>query len=398
MTLVSGKEPVSKREGLKIAMVGTKGIPAKWGGIEKYVEEISTRLVLRGHKVTVYGSNWYCNGTFPGMNLGIRIVKVPSLNFKATDALSNSALASFFAAIEKFDIINFHGYASYLFVPLLKMTGKLTLVTTHGIESGWDNPKYGLSGRSILRSAFRIGVKHADMVFTVANHLKSGLERKYNVKSEVLPSGLDETESLIPNLICRKYGLSGMDYVLFIGRIDPIKRVEWMLDLSNAFKENSLKIVIAGGPQDASTETYYEELLIKAKRNSRVIFTGPVHGTEKAELLGNCRFLINPSEYEGLPITILEAISQSRCCLASNIPAHAEVIENGETGFLFPSNHKDQFISIARKIAAAPRENLDSVGLKAKETLEMVFNWDHTTDRFIEFCRRLCRERNAETI
>lgn len=379
-------------------MIGTKGIPAKWGGIEKYIEEIGLRLVLRGHKVTVYGSSWYCNGKSSRMHLGMRVVRVPSLNFKATDALTNAMLASMCAATDRFDVINFHGYASYLFVPLLKMTGKIALVTTHGIESGWDNPKYGLSGRSVLKSAFRIGVKNADMMFTVANHLKSGLERNYHVMAEVLPSGLDIVENAMPTLINKKYGLDGMDYVLFLGRIDPIKRIEWLLDLSDALKANPLKIVVAGGPQDASTAAYFEGLLKKAGNDPHVIFTGPVRGKEKAELIGNCRFFINPSEYEGLPITILEAISYGRCCLASDIPAHAEVIEHGTTGFLFPCSRKDRFISLAQELSATPGEALNSVGLMAKETTEPVFNWDHTTDRFIKLCQKLCSERNAKKI
>jgi glycosyltransferase involved in cell wall biosynthesis len=397
--LISLKKNPDRRAGLKIAMVGTKGIPAKWGGIEKYIEEISTRLVIRGHSVTVFASKWFTESHVNSTYKGIQVKRVPSLHFQASDALTNAAFASFSAATENFDVVNFHGYASYFFVPIIKMAGKIALVTTHGIESGWNNPKYGWSGRSVLRSAFSIGVKKADRVFTVAHHLKLDIEKRYHVTVEVLPSGLDMVEKAAPNIIKRKYGLRGMDYILFLGRIDPIKRIDWVLDLSDILEETPVKkVVIAGGPQDTSTSDYYKILQKNAENKTRIVFTGPVYGREKTELLANCRFFINPSKHEGLPITILEAISNGKCCLASDIPAHAEVMEHGSTGFLFHYDRRDSFRSLARELAVTPQDKLTSIGFQAKKKIEFVFNWDHTTDKFIETCQRLHNKKNAKAM
>ena len=136
---------------MKIAFIGTKGIPAKWGGIEKYIEEVSIRLAAMGHELTVFGSKWYCGSLKKARYKNVRVLQLPSLHLQATDALSNACLATCLSFGKRFDIVNFHGYASYLYMPFFKFQKIKTVVTPHGVESGWDNPKYGLLGRTILK-------------------------------------------------------------------------------------------------------------------------------------------------------------------------------------------------------------------------------------------------------
>ncbi len=363
---------------LNIAMIGTKGIPAKWGGIEKYIEEIGCRLARRGHTVTVFGSKWYCGDYAEDTYLGMRIFRVPTVHLKATDALTNAFFATMVIAAGNYDIVNFHGYASYYFAPLAGRKGKLTVVTAHGVESGWDNPKYGFLARKIIKQAFRIGLTRADLVTTVAEHLKVTIQEKFNIEAHVLPSGLDKVDFQPAAIIKQKYNLKGLDYLLFLGRIDPIKRVDWLLDLPAKLSEN-LKIVIAGGPQDTSTEAYYHELTGKSKDLSNIIFTGAVSGDEKAELLSNCLMFLAPSSYEGLPITVLEALAHARCCVASQIPAHCEVVEDGLTGFLFPRNDKSAFIRLVNQLITKPKEYIASVGDRANKRAAAKLNWDKTS-------------------
>jgi glycosyltransferase involved in cell wall biosynthesis len=371
---------------MKIAMVGTKGIPAKWGGIEKYIEEIGKRLVERGHEVTVFGSKWFLRDFREKTYLGMRICRLPTVHFQATDALSNAFLATIALIGSDYEIVHFHGFASYYFIPLIKKAKKLTMLTVHAMESNWDNDKYNSLGKSIIKKAFHVGIRNVNCVTTVAEHLKERLEKQYNTKSFLLPSGLDEVHLCKPELIKQKYNLQGSDYILFLGRIDPIKRIDWLLDLPGIL--NNICLVIAGGAQDPPTETYLKSLKQKAAGNSKVIFTGPVFGKEKAELLSNCLLFVAPSENEGLPITVLEAIAYSRCCIASDIQAHSAVLENNITGFLFQKNDKDGFIAMVADVINKS-DKLRHIGKAAHQHAESNFDWDKTAEQTEQLYKKL---------
>ncbi len=369
---------MTKRK-IKIAYIGTKGIPAKWGGIEKYIEEVGRRMVTRGHDVTVFGSKWYCDKYEEPLYLGMQIQRVPSIKLQATDALTNAFWAALATIKGKYDIAHFHGLASYFYIPMVKKSGKITITTTHAMESNWENTKYNLLGRLVIKQAFKFGIRHAHHTTTVAQHLKDKIKSNYGREALLLPSGLDRVAYQAPDVIKRKYSLYGKDYLLFLGRIDPIKRVEWVLDLSSMLDKN-IYMVIAGGAQDSSTEAYLHYLKQKARPDTNVIFTGPVFGREKAELFSNCLMFLAPSMDEGLPLTVLEAIAYGKCCIVSDLPAFRTVIENGLTGFLFPKNDKDQFIAtVANLIPAA--QKLELIGKTAKQKITSAFDWEKTAER-----------------
>lgn len=384
-----------KNDHVKIAFIGLKGIPAKWGGIEVYVEELGRRLVERGHDVTVFGSRWFCeSGEMKDYN-GIHVRPLRSLHFRTTDAFSNAFLATIVVAIEDFDVVSFHGYASYLFVPFVRRLGKITMVTTHGVESGWNNPKYGFFVRGTIRQAFKIGIRQADVVTTVANHLKERINAFFKVDAHLLPSGIPDVNIKPAQIIRQRYGLNGLDYLLFLGRIDPIKRVEWILDLAKNLK-GVVKIVIAGGAQDCSTKAYMQNLVRRAGNSLHVIFTGPVFGSVKAELLSNCLIFLAPSKNEGYPITLLEAVAYGRCCVASDIPAHKEIIRDGITGFLFHTSEKKQFIDLAEKLISKQKNFVESIGSKARNTVVEELTWKNTADRFEHLIKRLVHDKREK--
>lgn len=361
--------------------MGLKGIPAKWGGMEKYVEEIGCRLAERGHEITVFGSRWYCKDYKNDYYKGIRIRRVPTLHSRATDALSCAFMATLSTVFAKYDIVHLHGYASYYFIPLLRAFGKTTVITTHGIESGWENPKYGTIGKNTIARAFKTGINRAHQITTVANYLKTRIAEKFGIDAEVCSSGITNETILPPALITEKYGLKGEDYLLFLGRIDPIKRINWVLEAKTILPAE-VKVVIAGGAQDASSGNYLKRLQDAHRNDKRVIFTGSVYGTEKAELLSNCLLFVSPSQDEGLPITLLEACSYGKCSIVTDIDAYREVIENGMNGFLFPVDVKEKFFKTIKNTLQMPIKSIRQIGSKAKKTVDSHFNWDDTVNSY----------------
>lgn len=368
---------------MRIAMLGTKGIPAKWGGIEKYVEEVGKRLVERGHEVTVFGTRWYSGEYREKTYLGMKICSVPTLHVQATDAVCNALLSSIVVMKNGYDIVHFHGHSSYCVMPLVRKAGKVAVITVHQIESAWDNPKYNSFGQKVIKSMFVKGVRDADRITTVANYLRSQIKAEFSRDSEVVPSGIEAAQREQPRIIREKYGLTGEDYFLFLGRIDPVKRVDWLLDLLPQLKAHrtAWKIVIAGGAQDSTTGAYLRRLQAAGAEEGACLFTGPVQGQEKAELLSNCLGFVMPSGKEGLPITLLEAMAYGRCCLASDIPAHREVIEDGISGLLFDSLDKADYAARFDCLLSLSEVRRTEMGKAAGEHVRENFDWDQTVDR-----------------
>jgi glycosyltransferase involved in cell wall biosynthesis len=381
---------------IKIAYIGCKGIPAKWGGIEKYIEEVGQRLVDRGHTVTVYGSKWYCADYKQALYKGIRLKQVPTVRFQATDALTNGLSASLATMKNIYDIVHFHGLASYYYIPMVKLTGKITVATTHAMESNWDNVKYNRLGRWVIKKAFETGMKHAHSITTVSKHLKVKIKKEYHRNAILLPAGLDKVKLQEPDIIRKKYGLHGKGYLLFLGRIDPIKRTDWVFHLAQNLDKN-INLVIAGGSQDSATENYLNQLKKEAGAYRNIIFTGPVTGKEKAELFSNCLVFLAPSLDEGLPITVLEAIAYGQCCVVSDIPAFTSVIENGVSGFIFPKTSVNKFISTVSNLMNS-QQRLMLVGKEAKRKMIAKFDWDDTTKKTERlYCKLLDRKFNLNS-
>jgi len=282
-------------------------------------------------------------------------------------------------ANDDYDIAHFHGYVSCYFIPYIKRSGKKTIFTAHGVESGWDNPKYGFVARSIIKRAFSWGVSRADCVTTVANYLQTELRQRFHINALVTPSGIDREPILAPEIIKENYGLHGNDYLLFLGRIDPIKRVEWLMDLPSILTEG-IRVVVAGGPQDSASSRYFEQLKGQCSDKQSLVFTGPVWGREKNELLSNCLAFLAPSKNEGLPVALLEALAIGKCCIASDIAAHKEIIEDGISGFLFDTNNRRAFVDKVNHVLKLPTPETYRVGEKARERVEKVFDWERTSD------------------
>ena len=378
---------------LSIAYVGTKGIPARWGGIETYVEQVGKRLAERGHHITVFSSLWYSAGFKGSQYCGMRIARVPSLRLQATDALTNGFFASWAVMHGAYDIAHFHGLASYFYVPLVRKSGTLTVTTTHAMESNWENRKYNRLGRWMIKRAFEIGIRHSHRTSTVARHLQAKMQRRYAVEPAMLPAGLEPSKPAAAKVITDRYGLRGNDFLLFLGRIDPIKRIEWVVDLHRSVP-NRIRIVIAGGAQDSMTGAYLRSLQRASAGNPQVIFTGAVAGRKKRELLSNCIMLVAPSADEGLPLTVLEAASYGRPCVVSDLPAFQSVIENGRTGYLFPKEDRQQFAATVTTALQSP-DRLETMGTSAQKELTQRFDWDITAERTESLYYRLLEQQET---
>ena len=315
---------------MKIAMIGHKRIPSREGGIEIVVDKISTELVKRGNRVVAYnrkghhvsGKNFESAETLKEYN-GIKLKTVFTFQSSKLNAIVYSALAAIRASFSHFDVVHFHaeGPASMCFLP--KLFGKRVIVTIHGLD--WQRSKWGGFATKFLKFGEKTAAKYADEVIVLSKNVQNYFLDTYGRKTVYIPNGIERAEIKEPSLITEKYGLKKDSYILFLGRIVPEKGVHYLI---NAFKniQTDKKLVIAGG--SSHTSEYMHEVKQLAKDDDRIIFTDFVQGQMLEELYSNAYIYCLPSDLEGMPLSLLEAMSYDNCCLTSDIPECTEVCED----------------------------------------------------------------------
>ena len=357
---------------MKIAMIGHKRIPSREGGVEIVVEELSTRLVKIGHRVDVYNrkGNNVANKNIKTKKLkkykGVNIITIPTINKKGLDALIYSFFASIVASFKKYDCLHYHAEGSCAMLWIPHLFRKRIVVTIHGLD--WQRAKWGGFATKYIKFGEKLAAKYADEIIVLSKGVQKYFKDTYNRDTNFIPNGVNIPEIKEPNIIKEKYNLNGNDYILFLARIVPEKGLHYLIDAYNQIKTDK-KLVIAGGA--SHTNDYYKEIQEKVKGNKNIIMTGFVQGEELEELYSNCFLYCLPSDIEGMPISLLEAMSYGKNCLVSDIEENTQVC--GEYGHTFK---KGDVQDLKEKLDSLLKEDklIDANILKNYVIEE--YNWD----------------------
>ncbi len=314
---------------MRIAMLGHKRIPSREGGIEVVVEELSARMVERGHEVTCYnrGGHHVSGKKFDGGKKrkeyrGIRIKTVLTLNVKGIAAATASLSAAFRAAFGRYDVVHFHAEGPAFICWLPKIAGKRVVVTVHGLDH--ERAKWGRFARSYIMTGEKNAVRFADEMIVLSREAQRYFRDVYARKTTLIPNGVERPAIRSADKI-HGLGLEKDSYLLFVGRLVPEKGIQYLI---HAFKNlrTDKRLVIAGGESDAAA--FAQRLYSEAEGDGRILFTGFVQGTLLEELYSNAYLCCLPSDLEGMPLTLLEAMSYGNCCVVSDIPECTEVTED----------------------------------------------------------------------
>ncbi|HEC78823.1 MAG TPA: glycosyltransferase [candidate division WOR-3 bacterium] len=363
---------------MKIVFVGQKGVPAKFGGIERHVEELGWRLAERGHSVIVYSRRHY--NCFSGIYRNMRVVSLPAIKQKHTEMISHTFLSLFDLLDKKVDIIHIHGVDPALisFIPRLKTK---VVVTSH--DRAYRREKWGPIAKKFSRMAERVFIVSPHKKIVVSQTLKKYYEEKYDCEVVYIPNGVEIPKEQ-GSAELGKFGLSKGEYFLFVGRIVPTKGCEILIEAFKRMKTDK-KLVFAGG--SSYTDSYYERL--RRKADKRVLFLGYRYGKELAQLYANAYCFVMPSEVEGLALTLLEAMSYKRCVIYSDIPENVEAAR--DAGIAFRNKDVDDLaakIDLALQNPSLCRE----LGAKARKRVENEYDWDRVVDQTEELYQTLLEE------
>lgn len=320
---------------MKIAMFGHKRIPSREGGVEIVVEELMTRMAKEGHELTCYNRRGHhvSGSEFdikekPQLK-GIRLKTVPTIDKKGLAAVSASFFAAICSAFGKYDVVHIHaeGPAAFCWIP--RLMGKKVIVTIHGLD--WQREKWkGGFASKYIHFGEKMASKWADEIIVLSRGVQKYFKDKYHRSTVFIPNGVIYPEKIKASLISQYFGLQKNSYILYLGRIVPEKGEHYLIQAFKQVKTNK-RLIIAGGASD--TDDYLKSLQELASDDERIAFTGFVQGEILQELYSNAYIYVLPSDLEGMPLSLLEAMSFGNCCLTSDIPECTEVI--GHHGLSF---------------------------------------------------------------
>ena len=354
---------------LKIAYIGQRGVPPTYGGVERYVDEIVRRLPK--DEVETYT---YCRRHYVTERVDYtRQLFAPSLEAKGFEAFSHSFFSAADSLRHSFDIVHFQALGPSLFSFIPKLKGVKVVCTVHGLD--WQRAKWGPAARSVIRSGDWMMGKAASSIISVSNNLKRYYEDKYDQEVFYVPIGFSEPRISAIETIGEKFGLEKNQYILFLNRLVPEKGIHYLIEAFQSIRQNDIKLVIAGG--STPDDKYVAHLKEMAKDDSRIVFTDYVSRDEVHELYSNAFLFALPSELEGMPAVILEALSHRCPVLVSDIQEHLDIIQSGDKTFGFV--HKDKSVDDLRDRLAylfKHPEVVENLRQPGADYVNRQFSWD----------------------
>ncbi len=371
-----------KQNQLRIAFLGMKCMPALGqGGVEVVVEELSTRMAKLGHQVTCYNRSGKQGGK-KGLTTykGVRIVNVPTIDKRGLAAMSASTMAAIRAAFGPYDVVHFHAEGPCAMLWLPKLMGKRCIATIHGLDH--QRAKWGKLASTYIMLGEKCAVRFADEVIVLSKGVQDYFMKTYGRKTRFIPNGVNRTKLREADLIQKKFGLEKDGYILFLARLVPEKGLKYLIQAYRQVQTDK-KLVIAGGTSD--TDQFVKELKALAAGDDRILFTGFVRGQMLEELYSNAYLYTLPSDLEGMPLSLLEAMSYGNCCLVSDIAECTEVVEDKAMVFL-QGNVED----LREKLQTACDQEELVQGYK-KDAAEFIcgkYDWDEVATETVRLYER----------
>lgn len=317
-------------------MIGQKGMPAIHGGVERHVHDLSVRLVQAGHTVDAYARTWYTGGATVDIN-GVHVIHTKGINTKHLDAITHTFTATIAAMKSNTNIIHYHGIGPALlsWMPRMFTPKKKVVVTFHSIDH--RQVKWNWFAKQCLKIGEWMTCHMAHKVIAVSKTIKTYVQDVYGADIDYIPNAVQLPEHVTTTAALDTFGLRTDEYIIALARLIPDKGMHYLISAFLQLEEeqpevlDGKKLVIVGGSYQ--TDNYVQYLHAMARSSRNIVFTGYQSGIALAELMSHAHMFVHPSTVEGLPITVLEAMSYGLPTLVSDIPEHTTVIPNNEYHF-----------------------------------------------------------------
>lgn len=358
---------------MKIAMIGQKGIPTRFGGIERHVEALSVRLGQMGHEVLVYTRPWYA-ASRKRFSKGVRTVATPTIQTKHLDAIAHTFTSTLHAMRSNVDIIHYHGVGPSLlaWIPRVFAPRIRVVSTFHCIDR--KHAKWNILARVALMLGEFAAVIFPHETVVVSKMLEAYCMNRFNRDVRYIPNGISRPGKALTSYL-HKNGLVQGEYLIMVARLVPHKGAHYLIEaydrLHRKGQHGGKRLVIVGG--SAFTDAYVAKLQTMAAKNDDIVLTGTKSGRELDALFAGAYAAVHPSESEGLPIAVLEAMSHGKTVISSDIPENMEVTR--AYGINFRNKSVDDLVRKLRYALTHPVDMIER-GKKARTFVLTHFQWD----------------------
>lgn len=362
---------------MRIAILGTRGIPASYGGFETFAEHLSTRLVNRGHEVTVYGRAHYISPRQLEYH-GVRLKVLPTIRHKYFDTVVHAFLSAVHAVTGRFDVALICNAANAPFAPILRWTGTPVAINVDGLEH--KRKKWGWLGRRYYLLAERLSTLLANVTVTDAQVIHDYYLTRYNAPSTMIAYG-SEVERRPDRDSVRRWRAEPNRYVLYVSRLEPENNAHLVIE---AFKKvrTAYRLLVVGDAPYA--HDYINDLKTRARGDKRIIFTGFVFGQDYRALQQNAYCYVHATEVGGTHPALLEAMGYGNCVLTLATPENMEAI--GDAGIVY-ENERD----LAEKLQRVLRDGslVQSYRHRAQQRVQQHYDWDRVVDQYEQLFERM---------
>ncbi len=358
---------------MRIAMIGQKRTGSREGGVEVVVGELARRMADLGHQVTCYDRMGEGAPSEPYEKDGYRIVPVKALDIKGLSALTSSFAATRAAIKDGTDVIHYHAEGPCVPLRFARSADIRTVATIHGLD--WQRAKWGGLASKYIKFGEATAAKCADALIVLSRGNQEYFKEAYGREATLIPNGITPEADLPAKEISERLGLTQGSYVLYLGRIVPEKRPELLVEAYKQVKTDK-RLVIAGDSSD--TDDYAVALKEAAASDPRVLFTGHVEGNLLSELYSNAYCYALPSDVEGLPMSLLEAMSHGAACVTSDIPECADVLQG--CGLTFPHGDAGALRDVLEGLIADSAQ-AERLGAMARDRAINGYDWNSVVQR-----------------
>jgi glycosyltransferase involved in cell wall biosynthesis len=299
------------------------------------------------------------------------------------DALSHTAVATLDSMFRHYDVLHYHAVGPSLFCGLPHLIGRKTVAHVHALD--WQRAKWGGAARRVLQAGEWAAAHLPDRTLAISHGICDYLAERHGRQAFYVPTGVNVNDPPEVQSIAG-LGLQGDDYVLFLGRLVPEKGCHYLLEAFSQI-DTDARLVIAGG--GSHSDSYAVGLEALAATDPRVILTGYVSGRLMEELLAHCLVYALPSDLEGLPHSLLQAMSYERCCLVSDIPSCMEAL--GGAGYSFPAGSVSALQDALTTLLGDGKLRL-ARGHDARARVIDNYSWEHVVDSLEAHYDAVCRE------
>jgi glycosyltransferase involved in cell wall biosynthesis len=357
---------------MKIAIMGIRGIPAKYGGFETFAEQLAPRLVKKGHHVVVYGRSNIIDYKEKYYK-GVKLIILPTISHKYLDTPIHTLFSVIHSLFHQYDVILICNAANSIFSFIPRLTGKRVVVNVDGIER--RRKKWNWFGKLWYLMGEMFSCIFPNQIVTDAQMIEKYYLRRYNKRSTMISYGYDP-ERVSTVEILAKFGLSPKEYVLFVGRFEPENNVHLVITAFEKVKTEKKLVIIGNAPYSSN---YREYLFDLAKGDKRIIFTGYTFGASYREFQSNAYCYIHAGEVGGSPPALIEAMGFANCVIVNGTPENIEVV--GNSGLIYKENDSEDLKEKLQYVIDNPNL-IKSYGEKARERVEQNYSWDVVTDKY----------------